>query len=403
MATYKFELNSKPNKEGLHNVMLRVTENRKLQRIKTDVNIKKSDFNNAADYGKWVRKTNARHTVLNNILLDVINEAQKAKSNLISKKQSTTAKNIIKEVKQKSTSSFTSYYTNKLEQIKHTHSVSYYRHLKSKLNNLIAYQSDILFDEINVSFLNAYEAYLKSRGLNDNSVISNLRAVRTILYEAIKEDIYQGKNPFVVKKLREIRANKTRLTKQDIITLHNLILEPNSTLFHVRNYFLFSFYCAGMRVADVIQLQWKNIKANRLIYNRQKTQDTFSIDLNEKALAILSYYLPTKPKRGNSFVFPILNDALTNTDKNILDEQVQSKTALINRTLKDLADLADIDINLTFHIARHSYADIVRTSGASIYDIKNLLGHADIKITERYLEQFDKEASNSIHQKALDF
>jgi site-specific recombinase XerD len=81
----------------------------------------------------------------------------------------------------------------------------------------------------------------------------------------------------------------------------------------------------------------------------------------------------------------------------------QSKAALINRNLKDLADIAEIEINLTSHISRHSYADILREKKVSIYDIMNLLGHSDIKITQRYLAGFDNKASNEAHNSAMEF
>ncbi len=40
---------------------------------------------------------------------------------------------------------------------------------------------------------------------------------------------------------------------------------------------------------------------------------------------------------------------------------------------------------LTFHIARHSWADLARKSGRDVYEISRGLAHSGLGITERYL------------------
>lgn len=60
-----------------------------------------------------------------------------------------------------------------------------------------------------------------------------------------------------------------------------------------------------------------------------------------------------------------------------------------NKDLKKVQKIAKIETKMTFHLSRHSFADIHRTRGTSINDISNLLGHSDIKITQRYLKGFD--------------
>ncbi len=53
--------------------------------------------------------------------------------------------------------------------------------------------------------------------------------------------------------------------------------------------------------------------------------------------------------------------------------------------------MADLQINLSFHVARHSFADFARRQGMDLYSISKALGHANLKVTETYLESFDHE------------
>jgi len=46
---------------------------------------------------------------------------------------------------------------------------------------------------------------------------------------------------------------------------------------------------------------------------------------------------------------------------------------------------------LLMHVARHSYATVLKRSGANISYISESLGHTDLRTTEAYLASFEKE------------
>jgi integrase len=399
--TYKLEINSKPKEDKTSGILLRITENRKHKRYSTGVFVFPKDFNKKAESGKWIRRTNPEYVNLNKKLADKITEAKDAESKLEKNNQPATAKRIISEVRNKNTDSFIGYFKEKVAQFKLTRSIGYYKHLNSKLNNLEAYQKEILFTEITVSFLNSYEAHLTEQGLNENSITSNLRAIRTILYKSYSEDRFEGPNPFLKKKLKELKADKERLSLNEIKKIEEAEPEKGSHLWHTKNYFLFAFYAAGIRIGDLMQLQWKNIQVDILSYKMSKTRENHEIPLIPKAQEILKLYRGPKSK-PEDYIFPILDNRLNGADRMALSNALSSKNAIINSTLKDLADLAEIEKNLTFHISRHSFADMLRQKKTSIYDIKNLLGHSDIKVTQRYIKSFDKESSHSAMKDAFD-
>lgn len=398
--TFKLELNSKPKKDNTCGILLRITENRKYKRISTGVFVPANDFNKKAEAGKWIRRTNPEYQKLNERLKTKIKDAEEAETKLSDNNQVVTPKNIVYEVKNRNTENFCKYYDEKLEQYLQLKSAGYYKHMKSKLNNLKGFQKDVLFAEISVSFLNKYKVHLKKQGLNENSITSNLRAIRTILYEAITEDLYQGQNPFFKKlKLKEIKANKEKLSLDEIKKIEALELEENIQLWHVKNYFLFAFYEAGIRIGDFMQLQWKNIDKDKLSYKMDKTGALHEVAILPKAKKILELY--KKPtSKPNDYIFPILDNQLQKADNITLNNAISSKNAVINKALKRIAIKAKIKLNLTFHISRHSFADILRHQKVNIYDIKDLLGHTDIKITQKYLKSMDRESANEAHSKA---
>ena len=84
-----------------------------------------------------------------------------------------------------------------------------------------------------------------------------------------------------------------------------------------------------------------------------------------------------------------------------LFKKIESRIAICNKGLKEIAKELEINKRLTTHIARHSFADIARRKGISIYDISRLLGHSKTGITERYLSGFDIEAQDKAHESIL--
>lgn len=402
--TYNLIINNKTKEDGTHLILLRVTENRKHQAISTGMSIPFKDFNKKADAGKWIRKTNPRHVKLNEELESKINELKDAKTKLLKNIAVVTSKQIIAEAKHKNTDSFIDYWEGILPVIKQSKSYNFYKNSVSKLKNLNQFLKgkDLLFTEVDYAFLSRYEAYMKKKGSAKNTIYTNLKTIRIYFYRAIKEKRLQVFNPFNDFVLKEEAGHKQRLDKGQIMALEALKIENGTTLWHSRNYFLFSFYCAGIRVGDFIQLKWGNINGDQLIYNMDKTREKQELELTEKAVVILNYYKPKKVALNN-FIFPLLNNEVDYKDAKFLNSQISSKTALINKNLKKLASVAGILSNLTFHVSRHSYADILIKSGASIYDLKGLLRHSSTNITEKYIASLDNDASNKAHKKAMDF
>ena len=98
-TTFNLELNGKPGRNGLHEVFLRITQERKHKRIKLGISVKKADFNKKADYGKWIRQSNPEYASLNDDLKTEIKKAEDNFKDLKEKKQSISLTSIQHKIK----------------------------------------------------------------------------------------------------------------------------------------------------------------------------------------------------------------------------------------------------------------------------------------------------------------
>lgn len=69
----------------------------------------------------------------------------------------------------------------------------------------------------------------------------------------------------------------------------------------------------------------------------------------------------------------------------------------MNAYLKEIADVCKIHKNLTFHIARHTFATTVTLSnGVSMESVSEMLGHKNLKTTQHYAKILDRKVSDDM-------
>tara|TARA_R110002096_G_scaffold435932_1_gene664381 strand:- start:2049 stop:2285 length:237 start_codon:yes stop_codon:yes gene_type:complete len=69
----------------------------------------------------------------------------------------------------------------------------------------------------------------------------------------------------------------------------------------------------------------------------------------------------------------------------------------MNAYIKEIATLAGITKNLTFHLARHTFATTVTlTNGVPIESVSKMLGHTNLKTTQHYAKILDMKVSKDM-------
>ena len=337
-----------------------------------------------------VKKSYPNATRVNNYIVKKLAEAEALALDLELKKQSFSKQRLKNEILGEPSGDYISFARLQIKRMEDTDKFRTANRYHSVINKLEKFLKGkpFTFEDLTVSFLHDYEAYLKAIPNDVNTIHSNFRVLRTILYIAIREDKFsQEKNPFFKFKLKKAPTHKERLTLEEIESISTLDLQEGTNIFHVRNAFLYSFYSAGIRVSDLVQLKWRNVE-KILNYQMGKTKKYRRLRIVTKAQNILNIYR-TEEVGLDDFIFPFLSNDVDYSNAEYLTKQLSSKTTIFNSSLKKIAKRTGIKKNISTHIARHSFADVARKKGMSIYDISKALGHSSLGITERYLSDFD--------------
>jgi integrase/recombinase XerD len=392
MASFNIELSSKPVKgKKEHLLMLRITVERKHSRVALLYSVKPNQFNKSASDFNCVRANHPEHKKINSYLHEKIALVKEIVQDFEKDKKPISSNLIRSELSKNNTIDFIAYINqhvaslleeNKIRTSKNYGTISY--NLKRFTKREV-----LFFHEIDVPFLNKFQASLLEEELSQTSIHGYLSKIRALFNKALREGVIDQKvSPFSNFKLKQGRPSKDRLTELEIVKLEDLDLKPFSLLDNVRNAFLFSFYNAGIRISDILLMTWDNIKEDRLVYTMYKTSKVHSMKLKDKPNAILNKYKAS----GGSFIFPFFSDRYDYSNPMYLHNQLGAKTALINKYLKQIAIKAEISKNVTTHTARHSFADIARQKTDNIYNLSKTLGHSSLKVTEAYLASFDEKA-----------
>ena len=396
MSSIKLVLRTQKKKsDGTAPLAIRITKDRKTRFIFTGKYILEQDWN---DQICRVRKSHPNSTWLNNFLLKKLSEAHDTTIELELKDENTTAKDIKRSIKRSGSS--VSFYDLAEERIaikakEGVFSVS--RAEQSILNNIRRFHGDgdLHFTEISQSFLNKFKAFCTHRlGHSKRTITNQLIFIRTVYNLAIGDKIVDAKHyPFAgdKEKIRLTSGHKIGLTREEIERIENLDLKSGTSVWHTRNVWLLAYYFAGIRISDVIHLDWSEFRDGRLYYVMNKNEKPLSLKIPDKAMHILDYYRPKGKVKG--YVFPYLKKA---DPKNPEDLFVKTRNAarLFNKYLKRIAEKCEISKNLSNHIARHSFGNI---AGDKINPLmlQKLYRHTDLKTTINY-------QSNFIHKDADD-
>ena len=345
-----------------------------------------------------VRKTYPEYRNLNLYLREVVEKAEAAVLEVLLRDGQLSPHAVKERMKigaEQKTPDFLEYFQKRIDEFRDRGqhgSVDAYKPVLAKLRDYTqrtTHRSTLPFDELTVVFLRGFHTYLvKVHGNGQNTISKNLGYIRTVLYIAIREGLFpQEKNPFFQLTLKTKRAKSSRLTIEEIWRLEDLELGPG-LLNDVRNYFIFAFYAAGMRVSDVIQLVGDHIRQVRGIYRIEytmtKTADpSFSMPLMGKAEEILRFYGWPDVAR-DEYIFPIMPQHVRRGTEEAFRER-KKKTALLNKYLKELAAICEIDTRLTTHVARHSWAAFMDDNNLPVQRIQQTLSHKDAKTTQVYL------------------
>lgn len=252
-----------------------------------------------------------------------------------------------------------------------------YETMKRYLGELIKEKYDVAdlpLSDFTGEVIRAYEVYLKTeKDLCQNTLIRYMKALKKITNRCLANDWIQ-KDPFAGIKFREEPTEPEFLTLEEGDRIYNCT--PGSKRLEViRDMFLMSAF-TGLAFTDVSQLTKEHIvidnDGNKWIRKpRQKTKQMSNIPLLDVPLSIIEKYQGDQKAKKKGVLLPV------------------PCNQVMNRYLKEIATICNINKHLTMHTARHTYATLCLSQSVSLKNVSKMFGHASVKMTERYARVLD--------------
>ncbi|GEC80122.1 site-specific integrase [Flavobacterium aquatile] len=242
--------------------------------------------------------------------------------------------------------------------------------------------SDIDITKINHAFISDYEFYLRSvRNCANNTAVKYIKNFNKIIKICLAND-WLDKNPFANYKSKVREVERTYLSEEEIQSIIEKDFKTER-LSLVRDIFLFSCF-TGLAYIDVKNLTKSHISigidGEKWIFtHRQKTESASKIPILPVTQMIIDKYENHPQCIGDDKLLPILSNQK------------------MNAYLKEIAGICKIDKELTFHIARHTFATTVTlTNGVPIESVSKMLGHKSLRTTQHYAKVLDKKVGEDM-------
>ncbi len=229
--------------------------------------------------------------------------------------------------------------------------------------------------EFSVNRIKNYLQYcFEKLKLSENTLHSRINALKFYYEQVLKREkffweIPRPKKPLILPRL---------LNEDELRRLFSALANKKHKAM------LFTAYSAGLRVSEIVNLKIQHIDSKRMqiFISRAKGKKDRYVNLSPLVLDILRKYLQEYKPSPKTYLF----------------ESEQTQTAYPTRTVQQIfanaKHKAGINKEVGVHSLRHSFATHLLDKGTDIKYIKDLLGHFNIKTTERYLHVSKKQLVN---------
>jgi len=249
----------------------------------------------------------------------------------------------------------------------------------------------------NVPHLRTLQKNMEAKGLAPASIRYAFHVVRIVFHFAMDEGLFRGTNPALERSKKAISKNrsgieypqednkKERWLEREEAAL--LMKELAKRSGEVHDMAMLALY-AGLRFGEIAKLTWDNVD---LFKGEMKLRQTKNGKDRTAYMtpAIQQMFARRGPGDVGKLVFPargtdnkphyMISHIYYDTVKKLFNEGITDKKQWVN-----------------FHTLRHSFASWLVKDGTDIYQVQELLGHGDIKMTERYAHNDQKQLKQAV-------
>jgi len=180
-------------------------------------------------------------------------------------------------------------------------------------------------------------------------------------------------NTNIGKQIVQIKARskeRTYITEDELLQLVDQISNETDRAM------MQTMFYTGMRIGEAINLTFDDFHYNEnyIYIRKRKSRYDRKVPISLKLRLILDGYLEYREELD------------VDSDKVFVDEyRGECTESHFNRMLKRAAKKAELNVNISSHIMRHSFASNLIAKGVDIVKVKKLLGHEKIETTQIYL------------------
>lgn len=391
-----------PNSKGTCSISVRITYNRKKRYYPTGISLSVEEYSNAMS--ERPRKE----------LKEISMRLNKFEAR---------AKEVLDQISNFSWEKFENkYYTNrgitKSIETKYIEFINEYKkwdrwgtasNYQCSLNSLKRFKSDLKYEDITPEFLKEYEKKMISEGKSKATIGIYLRPLKAIFRSAIKDGLITKEMiPFGSRKddLFEIPTSKKakKAINKEIIKKIFDYKPVNDKEALYRDYWLFMYLCNGMNLKDMCLLKYENIKGDVIEFVRAKSINT----KREETPIIVSLQPEVRniiERWGNKNISPevyIFSHLTVGLSGERMRKIIQQLNKQVNKYMEKICANLGVQNKITVQVARFTFSNILRQSGASTVLIRDSLGHGTIKTTEHYIGTIDVEEIHKASKALLD-
>lgn len=236
------------------------------------------------------------------------------------------------------------------------------KHKRVTLRSLEQFGRIQTFADLTPANIMAYDRFLHNGERKEVTVFTYHKYVRYYINILLMEERIP-RDPYARVKIKKGEsAVRYPLTEAELIRVRDAVI-TRSKLDRVRDLFIFMAY-TGMSYSDTQVFDFKKMA----IFDDQTGM----------------YFIDGKRmKTKTNYFTPILEPAMNVLQKlNFQLPKISNQKA--NDALHIIEDMLDIKHPMTCHIARHSFATLCLKHGAGMENVSKMLGHTNIKTTQRY-------------------
>ncbi len=255
------------------------------------------------------------------------------------------------------------------------------------------------FRQITPDFLERFEYWLrKERKLSTNGIRNYMCRIRETFNRAIDIDrnCEAGMYPFRRYKIKQEKTHPRPASRGDLRRL--LFARPylSPSMKRALDVFFLMFYTGGTNLKDLLFMKHADLQKGRLVYERFKTDRSYSMPVIAEAQEIIDRY----PGKEYLLCWIELNSRARRPDR----EKDRHKDFLsnTNKFLKLAAAECGLSPDLTTYVARYSFATMAAELDIPKDTIAHILGHGETTMTDLYID-FDQKKSDEAILKVIEW